>query len=361
MLLDFFIYVRRKRRERKRRISSLFIARTEMLASLSSVLVLSLLSRSLASANSSLPQLWKNCVNSTQESTPSCSSKPEGALGSEKVAHFGNSSEDSVEFGRWSQSSRSNEDFKRQLWKRGAIQVYIQTPNNETKFELGSSVTIECRFTSSLNQDLKFNLRWLRSVVGSQGSNQSITNTDTDSLTIIAATTRVWTVQRNGGLDLELNEFQAADVGDYTCRSESSDGETLSEAQVKLTLKQRPFLPPLVDDNGKGVPEVAPAEETNQLVNYSQDNLAKLLPSLQVQPEFVELAVGDKIQLVCLTSELDPDPEAHEIEWSFESVLDRKELLREAPIVRQMPDKVSVLGNVIILWSMSASLSGFYR
>lgn len=242
-----------------------------------------------------------------------------------------------------------------------AIEVYIETPNNDTHFEPGLSITIKCMFTAPLNQDLKFSLRWLRSVVASQGSNQSIINTDTDSMTIIAATTRIWTVQRNGGLDLELNDFQAIDVGEYFCQAISTySGSILSEAKTNLNIKKYvDSLPPLVDDNGIGIVESSSQAEKAPNLN---DNLSKLLPSLQVVPEFSELALGESIQLVCVTSELDPDPEPNEIEWTFEPVPNRSQLLYQQPqVLDSLPNNVTVLGNALMIWSMTEQHSGNYR
>lgn len=242
-----------------------------------------------------------------------------------------------------------------------AIKVHIETPNNETQFEPGSSIAIKCMFTTSFNQDFEFSLRWLRSVVASQGSNQSITNTDTDSMTIIAATTRVWIVQRNGGLDLELNDFQTTDVGEYFCQAISTySGSILSEAKTTLNIKEYvDSLPPLVDDNGIGIVESLPEAEKPAKFD---SNLFKLLPSLQVIPEFSELTLGESVQLVCVTTELDPDPEPNEIEWTFEPVSNRSQLLYQQPqVLDSLPNNVTVLGNALMIWSMTEQHSGNYR
>lgn len=245
------------------------------------------------------------------------------------------------------------------------LKVFIQTPNNETQFDLGSSITIKCRFKTSLDQDLQFSLRWLRSVLGSQGSNQSITNTDIDSTTIIAATTRVWTVQRNGGLDLELNDFQEVDVGEYFCQAISTNysDSIISEAKANLSIKKRSIAshPALIYDNEGAILKSTPQVEEHQDSNFN-DNLSKLLPSLQVIPEFSELGLGEKIQLICTTNELDPDPEPSEIEWTFEPVLERSQLLYQAPrLFNGLPSNVSVLGNILMLWSMTDQHSGIYK
>jgi len=245
-----------------------------------------------------------------------------------------------------------------ELVQADGVKVHILTPNNETQIELGSSLTLECRFDTKLDQDLRFSLRWLRSVNGSQ-VNQSIGTTEADSaLTIIAATTRIWTVRRNGGLDLELNDFRLDDVGSYFCQAidESIGGKILDESKVHLTtLKHLNRLLPSADETQEQ------AEPFTLNSSYSQENLFGLLPSLRVVPEFGEFSLGETVQLFCFSDGLDPDPEPDEIEWTFES-MDRRRLLSEPPLAsRQLPYNVTTLGNVLVIWSMSANHIGLYK
>lgn len=263
-------------------------------------------------------------------------------------------------------ASLDNNNNEQSLQRKQPVQVYIRIPDNVTQFEPGSALTIECRFiTRNPQKDFKFNLRWLRSVASSQG-NQSIAATDdVDSMTIIATTTKIWTVQRGDGLDLEINEFQAGDVGSYFCQAYSAGTADEIYDEAKLDLELARASSSSLDDgqaNEKNKSEQAGnAIEPDQ---YSQETLSKLLPSLKVFPSYAELAVGDSIQLSCLSGHLDPDPEPHHLEWTFEPIIGdrRSELLLKPPLVeRDMPANTSVFSNQLMIWSMSEEHCGLYK
>lgn len=95
---------------------------------------------------------------------------------------------------------------------------------------------------------------------------------------------------------------------------------------------------------------------------YSQENLSKLLPSLKIFPKFQEPDFGQRVSLVCTTNDLDPDPDPKSISWSFEPLLDRTELRKKTPVTAEyMPQNVSILGNVFVIWSMSIEHCGIYK
>lgn len=107
--------------------------------------------------------------------------------------------------------------------------------------------------------------------------------------------------------------------------------------------------------------ENADQDETEEFT-YSQENLSKLLPSLRIYPKFKEPADGETVNLVCTTKDLDSDPDPDLIEWSFEPLEDRSDLKRKLiKAAPSLPENVTRLGNILIIWSMSKEHCGIYK
>lgn len=208
-----------------------------------------------------------------------------------------------------------------------------QQQSSWSQIKLGTSNLVSCRFKLTSNLELKLKLRWLRSVnVGPQNfKNQSIGQSNEQTVTISAESKRSWTIQRENGLDLYLNEFKSSDAGDYFCQALLLDDK--NSPQETILDEKRIHLSAGLDETSEAhqLPEVNYNEDTQNTQNlsnlaklnhklnlYSQENLKKLLPSLQVVPEYSEVDLGATIQLACVTSELDPDPKPELIKWSYE-------------------------------------------
>lgn len=257
---------------------------------------------------------------------------------------------------------------------------------NQENLQIKSSATIQCRFNVTTGQDLRFKLRWLRSVGSSHGFNQSIQSTpgqDADhSVTITTRTPHLWTIEREGGLDLVLRDFRANDSGDYFCQavSHASDNVILDEKRIRLT-----SLPGDSDFSTAGRHE-ADSSQSGEFT-YSQENLSKLLPSLRVIPEFSQLSPGERLQLICLTDDLHPElesleesnedqqggPSSYRFSWTFEP-FDRSGHFESPPAVAAidhqqfsriisdyLPENVSAQANILNIWTMTPEHQGFYK
>lgn len=256
------------------------------------------------------------------------------------------------------------------------IEIHISKPENGGHFEIGSSIRLQCKFkrNNSIQPNLRFNLRWLRSVVGSDhDQNQTITETDIDSSnTIIAATTRIWSVRRDDGLYLELNYLQASDSGIYYCQAISVEQNPIILSESSIQLSAVSDMKTSKDGNNyhtnsssdltRGSGDEDDASDSYQL--YSQENLSKLLPSLKIVPgSFNQVPLGESLQLACITNDLDPDPEPDKLEWTFEQIGDRLDLLERPPMSARntLPYNVTVSGNVLVIRSMLEEHSGLYK
>ena len=252
---------------------------------------------------------------------------------------------------------------------RKPLEIYIinSNSNDMNNIDVGASLTIKCRFFATSNHELKFKLRWLRSVVSSLGLNQSIASSETDSpMTITTASARLWTVQRAGGIDLILNDFKSIDSGDYFCQAVSNSSSILDEKRIHLsTSVTGPIIlnkmNTIASENDQEITPAIDNLEADQS-HYSQENLIKLLPSLTVIPKYSELAPGESIQLICVTSELDPDPDPNELEWSFEPMSRPGDLVQSfRDNSGELPPNVTVAANILTIWAMSQQHSGHYK
>jgi hypothetical protein len=265
--------------------------------------------------------------------------------------------------------------------KNKAIAVTLYSINNghpitdtDTQYLKPDTVNaIRCQFRllqSSNVTELDFKLRWLRSVVSQQGlKNQSISsdeirNNQHDHQQILVSMNRVWTAQREGGLELLLDDVKPSDSGDYFCQAISSDETILDEKRVHLEI---------ADDAKESDSNTSNAKYSSQNYNdassfYSMGNMEKLLPSLHIIPDYSELAFGETIQLACVTRGLDPDPDSEKIKWTFES-FERPGYVTSGTLKFQtiglntsaLPTNTSQMGNILIVWFMSYETVGIYK
>lgn len=200
----------------------------------------------------------------------------------------------------------------------------------------GSALKLICKHPQAHSS-----LAWSRCTSGSSCSTQSPLD-QSDGLNKTRIKTSLVAPDQ---LELEIDDFRREDSGDYYC-SISKHSPNLSDSRVKLLL----FDSNSSTDNDEDSP-------------YSQETLAKLLPSLQVLPEFVEAQHGQQVQLICTTGYQDSDPDPSQISWTFSSLAEgRQKLLLATPVFQpSLPANLSTLGNVLVIWSLAQHHAGLYK
>lgn len=261
-------------------------------------------------------------------------------------------------------SSQQDQEVKTREDETSLNRVRVRVNFEHKSVNVGDSVIIECRLhtgSSAHPQELRLNLQWLRLVESSAGSNQSISS-GSDASEVDH--TRLRTRQREGGLDLELDSFQTSDVGSYFCRALNYSGSSIiDEARVVLDVTNA--------IESSQAPEAHNDGSADSL--FSQENLSKLLPSLHVYPAHIEASRGESVQLVCTTSDGDPDPDPGALEWTFEpfggdgrreqiALRNMTQTIRISPNQNTF-DNISVAGdgNILIIWSVSEQTAGLYK
>jgi len=255
-----------------------------------------------------------------------------------------------------------------------AEQDFIADPSGPTfNVVSGSKFRLTCGFTVlDLNRDVKFRLQWLRSVDnGTQGvptnmsiedSPQTMSPLQLSELDIGTTSTltdpdppRLRTVQRDGGLDLEIHDIRQPDSGDYFCQAiwtqndqELSGGSILDERKIHIEAVNSTIN---IHD---------PPAKTEPDDNFSQTNLLKLLPSLIIIPEYLEASLGDSAQFSCITNDIDPDPNDELIEWSH-----KRNEESETGVTHQwdsvLPPNITISGSTLMIWNVTEEHPGFYK
>lgn len=205
---------------------------------------------------------------------------------------------------------------------------------------LGSTFRLICKLSTVKSES---NLAWTRCTSGPACSNQSVPDEGD-----FANKERIRSsLDTLGQLELSIDDFRREDTGDYYCRASQDLTDELNQSETKIRLV---------------LFETEATDYTDELP-YSRDTLTKLLPSLQVLPEFVEAQLGQQVQLICTTSYQDSDPDPSQLSWTFASLIGgREKLLQGAPMFQSnLSGNVSNLGNALVIWSVSEQHVGLYK